>query len=481
MLKAQKRITHMNFRLIFFGLMALALPFAAVAAESGGEAAGGHGGEVGITLLFLGVLLLAAKLGGIVEKFGQPGVLGEIGAGIALSAVAFFGLQAITDIRHNEVLAFIAELGAVILLFQIGLESNIGKMMKVGLNALLVAVIGVVAPFVLGAFVLGPLLLPHLDFVSHLFLGAALVATSVGITAYVFREMGIAKTRASQTVLGAAVIDDILGLLVLAIVSALAAGGSVDGPFIMLLTVKAFGFLAGALILGNILAKVLSRAFSAIHTGTGMKLALALSFALSYAYIATLVGLAPIVGAFAAGLILDAVHFNSFDLPPIAKQLKRLRGFDKKEKKKIDELIEEHKHGHVEDLVGNLGLLLVPIFFVYTGLQIEFSSLLDPSLYVTAGIISVVAIFGKVIAGFAARGKLQEKLLVGVSMVPRGEVGLIFASVGKGLGAINDELFSIIILVIIITTFIAPPLIKLLSRRMERAQNIPMKPAHGRS
>ncbi len=437
---------------------------AALAAGGAGGSEAGHG-AIGITFVLLAILLIAAKLGGAVEKLGQPGVLGEIAAGIALSALGYFGVSILFEARDSQILAFIAELGAVILLFQIGLESNIGKMAKVGANALLVAMIGATLPFVLGTWVLGPLFFPEAPIASHLFLGAALVATSVGITAYVFQAMGMSKTRPAQVVLGAAVIDDVLGLLVLAVVSAIAAGGAVSLGMVGILSAKAFAFLALAILLGGIFAKTLSRAFSAISTGIGMKLTLALGFALVFSYLATLVGLAPIVGAFAAGLILDAVHFTSFQLPPIATDLRRLRGFDDEEKEKITKLIAKHEHGHIEDLIGNLGLILVPVFFVYTGLQIDFASLLNPNLYLVAGIITLIAIAAKVVAGIGAQGSITEKALVGVSMVPRGEVGLIFASTGMALGAISSEIFSVIVLVIIGTTFAAPPLIKLLLAR----------------
>lgn len=437
---------------LFFGS---ALPVFAATEESGG----GHGGA-GILFLFLAILLIASKIGGIIQKWGQPAVIGEIGAGIFLSFLAFSGLSFIDGIRHSETIAFIAELGAVLLLFQIGLETNIKKMTKVGVSALMVALIGVVVPFVLGSFVVGPLLFPESTFAARLFIGASLVATSVGITAYVFREMKVIKEKFAQVVLGAAVIDDVLGLLVLAVITALASGEAVSPGFVAILSLKAFGFLASAVILGNVLAHTLSKAFSMIHTGIGMKITLALTFALVYAYGATLVGLAPIVGAFAAGLILDAVHFKGFAFPEVVDDLLKFRGFDKKEKEKIALLAEKHKDTHIEELVSTLGLLFIPIFFVFTGLQIEFESLLNPSLYVSAFIITAVAILGKAVAGLAASGSMKEKLLVGVAMVPRGEVGLIFASVGKSIGAINDELFSVIIIVVIATTFVAPPLLK---------------------
>lgn len=418
------------------------------------ESGGGHA-DYGTILLGLAIILLAAKLGGVIEKIGQPGVLGELLAGIALSLIGFLGIHFIDDIRHNEVIAFLAEVGAIILLFQIGLESNIRQLAKVGVNAFLVAIIGVVAPFLLGTFVFGPLLFPDAPFVSHLFLGASVVATSVGITASVFKSLGILKYRASQTVLGAAVIDDVLGLLVLAIVTALASGSELTPEYVITLSIKAFAFLAVAIVAGSLLAKHISKIFSYIHTGTGMKLGIAFIFALIYSYAASLVGLAPIIGAFAAGLVLDAVHFSMFDSPAIVSQLKKL-----KPSKELEEIIHHQEHIHVEDMVSSLGLIFVPLFFAFTGLQIQIDSLLNPNLYLIALVITIGAVLTKASAGIAARGSFKEKLLVGVSMVPRGEVGLIFASAGKALGAINDELFSVIILVVIGTTFIAPSLIK---------------------
>lgn len=436
---------------------------------SGSEAASSEAvSPISLSFLFLAILLIAAKFGGVIEKYGQPSVVGELLAGIALSIAGYLGFHIIDEIRHNISMEFFAELGAVLLLFQIGLESNIDQMKKVGVRALMVAVLGVVAPFALGTFVFGPMLFPGHEQVTYLFIGAALVATSVGITASVYQSVGVLKMKASQTVLGAAVIDDVLGLLVLAVVSAIASGGDVTPAFIMELTLKAVAFLGGAIILGDVLAKGISKIFSAISTGTGMKLALALTFALVYAYLASLVGLAPIVGAFAAGLVLDQVHFNSFRLPDIAYDLKKLRGFDKKEKEQIDNLIHKHQHAHIEELIKNIGMLIIPIFFVFTGLLVDAGSLLNPAVYVTGVVLTVVAILGKMVAGIAAEGSKLQKLFVGVSMIPRGEVGLIFAATGKALGAIPNEVFSTIILVIILSTLIPPAFINKLAIKLKK-------------
>ena len=296
------------------------------------------------------------------------------------------------------------------------------------------------------------------------------MATSVGIPASVFKSLGKTNMHAFKTFLGATVIDDVIGLIVLAIVSALAAGGDVTPILVIGLAAKAFGFLIGSVVVGSLIAKPISRLFSAIHSGSGMKIVLAISFALVFAWGATLVGLAPIVGAFAAGLLLDAVHFEGFVGPKVATKFEEAMANNKIDNGELKAIIKEYKNAHVEKLIAHLALVFVPVFFVFTGLQIEIESLLEPSLYIIAFSISLLAILAKVIAGIPTKGSINEKLLVGFSMVPRGEVGLIFAATGLALGAISAEIFSIIVLVVMITTFIAPPIIKSLITKIEAEQ-----------
>lgn len=434
------------------------------------ESADGESGTVhfGIVFAMFALVLVAGKIGNFVERYDQPAVIGELLAGIALSALGYFGWDFIAQTTADTSIAFIASFGALLLLFSIGLESNLREMKRVGVNALMVALIGVTVPFVLGSYFLAPLFYGDASTSAKLFLGAAMVATSVGITASVFRSLKIIRTRAAQTVLGAAVIDDVLGLIVLAVVSALATGGTVTALSVAGIALKSFGFLAGALLLGTLLARQLSLIFSKIYSGIAMKLTFALGFALLFGYLAELFGLEPIIGAFAAGLLLDQVHFNSFADPEIVHDLKELEFKAQKDRDAVIRIIRKHKDTHIEELISTLSLVFVPVFFVYTGMQIEFGSLLQPKLYLIALIIAVFAVAGKVVAGLAAKGNFREKLLVGVSMVPRGEVGLIFAATGKSLGVLTDEIFSVIVLVVIITTFIAPPLIKKLAMPVER-------------
>ena len=202
--------------------------------------------------MWLALILLAAKLATLVERLGQPAVLGELIIGVLLGNLVLVGLNIFEPIKQDQFIAFLAELGVVILLFQIGLESNIEKMKQVGWRAFLVAGVGVVVPFILGTYLVGPWLLPGLDFNAYLFIGATLTATSVGITARVFQDLGKLQTKEAQIVLGAAVIDDILGLIILAVVSAMATGGNVGLGFLGIITLKAFLFLAGAIVFGRL-------------------------------------------------------------------------------------------------------------------------------------------------------------------------------------------------------------------------------------
>ncbi len=431
-------------------------------AAGGGGGAEGHGAS--ITLLWIAVILIAAKLASLVERWGQPAVLGELVMGVILGNLFMAGIDVFESIKHDEIIAFLSELGVIILLFQIGLESNIAEMKKVGVRALMVAIIGVVAPFVLGAYVVGPWLMPGMEMVAYLFLGAALTATSVGITARVFKDLGKLQTKEAQIVLGAAVFDDVFGLIILAVVSAIATIGAVSVGAVSIIVAKAFLFLAGSVVLGMLMAPRLGKIFSKIHTGVGMKFTLAVSICLIFAYVAGLIGLAPIIGAFAAGLVLDPVHFRYFKAPKMVNDVKKLAEKHNGEfKEELEEALEHHGHRHIEDLIEPLAYFLVPIFFIVTGMKVALESLFNTQILGVALAITVVAIIGKYISGYAA-GNVNKKI-VGVGMIPRGEVGLIFAAIGQSLGVLSDDLFSVIIVMVILTTLMAPPILAKLLKK----------------
>lgn len=423
-----------------------------------------HAASAAQIFLWIALLLLIAKLSGFIEKLGQPSVLGELVAGVLLGNLALLGIHFFDDVAGHEIIKFLAELGVVILLFQIGLESNVKDMKAVGVRAFIVAIIGVVVPFVLGTYLVGPWLMPGLATNTYLFLGAALVATSVGITARVFRDLGKLNTKAARIVLGAAVIDDVLGLIVLAVVSAIVTAGSVSVGTVSWITLKAILFLVGAIVIGQLAAPHAGKWFAKVHTGIGMKLSLAFAIGLIAAWLAGEIGLAPIVGAFAAGLVLDPVHFRFFIRPHFVEEIEEAaKSTNGGTRQALERIIEKHSHRHVEDLIEPLSLIFVPIFFVVTGMGVKLDALFNVPILLVALGITVVAIIGKIVAGIAAqRG---DRLLVGVGMIPRGEVGLIFATIGKSLGVVSDTVFSVIVIMVILTTLVTPPILALLLKR----------------
>lgn len=371
-------------------------------------------------LFLLVAILVAAKLmGELAEKIGQPAVLGELIAGVLLGSSALGILD-----PHTEVIHLMAEVGVILLLFQIGLETNLRQLLKVGPASAAVALVGVFLPFVLGygvATLLGLATLPAVV------AGAALTATSVGITARVLSDLGRLQEPESQIVLGAAVMDDIIGLVILAVVANVMAGGELTAASVGTTTLMAFGFVAAVVVLGRFLVPpvfdLLSRIGREETLGT-----MALAFAFLVAFLADRAGSALIIGAFAAGLVLGPT-----------------------------------RHSHViEHGVLRLSMLFVPIFFVWVGAAVDVRTFGDPHVLLVGGSLITVAVLGKFAAGYVPFWFKGRKAVIGVGMIPRGEVGLIFAQMGLTTGVLDAGLFSALTLMVMVTTFMAPPLLKLL-------------------
>ena len=450
-----KRSKIRPIRVIIIAVMMIMIFTSPAYAEEGS----GLGHTTTITFFWIAVILLVAKISSLVEHLEQPSVLGELVAGVILGNLFLIGIPFFEVPKNDPILLFLAELGVVILLFQVGLETNLSEMRRVGLNATLVAIIGVVAPFMLGTYVVGPFLLPGLDFYTYLFLGAALTATSVGITARVFRDLGQLQSAEAKIVLGAAVIDDILGLIILAVVSAVVTAGSVSVGEVSWIIFKAVAFLVITVASGLRLAPYVNQGFAKINAGIGMKFTLLASSGLIFAFLAGLIGLAPIVGAFAAGLVLEPLHYRDFKDPEIIDDLKKgLKEAPPDVRLSVFGIMEAHSRHHAEELIEPVAHLFVPIFFVMTGMAVRLDVLFNPSVLLVALGVTVLAILGKLVAGLVVSGD-NNRWLVGWSMVPRGEVGLIFATIGKSLGVVSDETFSIIVIMVILTTLITPPVL----------------------
>jgi len=321
-------------------------------------------------------------------------------------------------------LSLFSVLGVLILAFMVGLQSSVAEMRKVGIQAMLVAVVGVVIPFVLG-LALGVWLLPGEGRPAQLFVAATLCATSVGISARVFKDLGKVHTAEARVILGAAVIDDVLGLLLLAVVAGIAATGSVDSVEVARLSALSVLFLGVVFFFGERIARGAAHIFERLDREQG-KLLFPVALAFALAWVADLIHLASIVGAFAAGLIISEEYFA-----------------------------EGSRGWKIEDLVAPLETIFAPVFFVLMGMQVNLASFTEPSTLFMAGAFTTAAIVGKLAAGVPA-GRGVDRLSVGVGMVPRGEVGLIFASIGKEMGAVSDAVFSAIVIMVIVTTFVTP-------------------------
>ena len=414
-------------------------------------------------LLSLVVIFLASKIGGeLCAKVNLPPVLGELIGGVVVgisilrlltfpeegslgqeSLIMGFlertagmpsGAIPLVFASQGEIISTLSELGVILLLFEIGLESDLKELIRVGPQAAIVAVVGVVVPFAAGT--LGLMTFFHVATIPSIFAGAALTATSIGITAKVLSEIQQLTSKEGQIIIGAAVLDDVLGIIVLAVVASLAKTGEVKITSIIWLIVGAIVFLLGAILVGRWLSPFFVALVNNLNT-RGQLLLSALIFAFILSYIAAAIHLEAILGAFAAGLVLG----------------------------------ETDKRRELEEQVVPLADFFVPIFFVVVGARTDLS-VLNPFVpsnregLIIATFLVVVAIVGKLITGLTLPGKENiNRLAVGIGMIPRGEVGLVFAGVGAATGVLTDSLDAAIIVMVIFTTFIAPPFLRLAFQR----------------
>lgn len=462
-------------------LLSLALLLApAMACAGNGE----HSDPVAPVILGVTGILFLALLGRFgARKLGQPSVLGELIMGVVLGNLAYYlHLDLIMVLREGPAIFAIVELafsqgrslseaaamvlegetaarilsvlqgpygaqmlqvaqtvdvfsryGVIFLLFLVGLDTSVQEMRAVGGASTRVAFVGVLLPFVLG-FEAARLLMPELSPNADLFIAATLGATSVGITARVLKDLGQDRSQEARIILGAAVLDDVLGLVMLAIVSGIIVSGGIKFGAIAWIVLLALAFIGAAIWLGPYLLRYAIGLVSRLDL-IEAKMFVSYLFVMVLAWLANLMGLATIIGAFTAGLILHDAYFHQWG--------------------------EHTEHSYsIKDLIMPLEVILVPIFFVLMGIQVKLETFLDLHVIKMAAGLLVAAVVGKIAAGLVA-GRSVNRLGVGVGMLPRGEVGLIFAAIGKSLGVISDALFSAVVLMVIVTTLIAPPLLKL--------------------
>jgi Kef-type K+ transport system membrane component KefB len=469
--------------------MAVGGEAAAVAAVSGPSQTGD---PYAFLFQVLAIILISAAVGHYAAaKLKQSAVLGEIVAGIIVGTILYqFGGPTITVIRHYEqvhevsssalqasvcfidvarqvlnkaglppkdahqlqevllrrdvaqfyltvnALQLFSSLGIVLLLFMVGLELKVKEMRAVGGWALAVALIGIAGIFILGYLALNIFFLKGGNPLAPVFLAAALTATSIGITARVFQDLKRLRSREAKVVLGAAVVDDVVGLIILAVVTGVAIRGGVYLSTVAGIFAKAAIFLGGVLLLGGILVPRLVKLFATLTRGN-VRVIFPFALLMFLAWLADRFGLATIIGAFAAGIIIEEDYFPG-------------GGQDRT----------------VGSIIAPIQAIFAPIFFVLIGLRVDLTTLANPQVILISLVLVVIIFISKLASALPVK-KGDNRLVVAAGMLPRGEVSLIFASLGKSLGLLNDNLFSVIIIVMLLTTLITPPLLKWAIERQE--------------
>jgi Kef-type K+ transport system membrane component KefB len=420
----------------------------------------------------LGELIMGVILGNLAYYFGLDLLLvlregpaifeleKHVIAGDALNMAAFSTLGSdaaprvlqVLQGRHGSEILQVAHTvdvfsryGVIFMLFLVGLDTSVDEMRRVGADSARVAVIGVALPFAFG-FLAARAFLPEASLNTDLFIAATLGATSVGITARVLQDLHREQSREAHVILGAAIMDDVLGLLMLAVVTGIIVSGGVDLTNVISVVVLSIVFLGGVLFLGPYFLNLVIRLFCQLDL-IEAKMFTSYLFVMIIAWLANLVGLATIIGAFAAGLILNDTFFERCG-------------------------VSRDDYGlSIKNLIMPLEVILVPIFFILMGIQVKLEAFADTHVLILAGGLLLAAVAGKLASGLGAN-RNTNRLAVGLGMTPRGEVGLIFAAIGKSLGVITDALFSAIVLMVIVTTLLSPPLLKLvLERNAPRGEN----------
>ena len=391
---------------------------------------------VHLLLVIAAVLLTTRALSVLAERFGQPAILGELVGGVLLGA-SVLGILDPADLAIHT----LAQLGLLILLFEIGLATDLRALTREGGTAAVIAVVGVVLPFVIGYAALSAMGIGRL---AAIVCAASLTATSISVSTRVLAELGFLQTQEGRVVLGAAVLDDIIGLVILSVIGSFAAGVAITATGVVRTSAVAFGFVAIAIIVGSFVVPPLFHAAKRLRSPTTIAI-MGLAFAFSLAALAGLLGSAIIVGGFVAGVLLNRID----------------------------------QRDDVQRSAGAMGSLLTPIFFASVGASVDLRALAQPRTLLITLVLLVTGAVGKVIAAYVPVWFKGNKALVGAAMLPRGEVELIVAQTGLAIGALDASLFGSITLMVLLTTLLSPPLIQGIAKRDPRALELRPRKAAG--
>ncbi|MEH6585131.1 MAG: cation:proton antiporter [Halioglobus sp.] len=384
------------------------------------------------SLALILMITLADACGFLFERLGLPELVGEISAGILLGNLALLGIDFnfTALLRDSEFMTYSSELALVLLLFLVGLESDMRDLLKVGRNATLVAFAGVILPVLMG---LGAATALGINGgLQGWFVGAMLAATSVGITAKLLEAQGKLKSPSGEVILGAAVIDDVLGILLLAVLASIAVSGEFELSALFVIIAKALLFFGGALFVGQRLMPQMVH-MVAITKHASIWTGFAFCLALGFAELAALAGLAPLIGAFVAGLLLDDVYFR------------------------VGATLQKHT---LEELIRPISDIMISIFFVGVGAQVQLEVLADPGIVLTIVVLTLVAVVSKGATGYLVKGPGLDRLGIGLGMIPRGEVGLVFAAFAFAQGVFLPDTYTALVMVVLLSSIIGPALLK---------------------
>ncbi|MBP9743027.1 MAG: cation:proton antiporter [Burkholderiales bacterium] len=419
-----------------------------------------------VILLWLVIMIFLSRSFSIVKKFGLPVVVGEILSGVFLGQLHNLGINLFQDTQSNMVVRFLAALGAIILMFEIGLESKLHDLKRNFKSGIKLAISGTIFTFIAG-FLIAKWLIPNANLSLELLIGVITAATATGISAKTFKELGILQSKEVKIVLVASILDELISILFFGIIS----GMIIDAEFnlfnfsITLFQVTTFFVFAA--IFGNWITPLLTNWSTKIHAGINMKIGVLLIICFLFSWVAHILGLATVIGAFVAGLILDQVYFKSFSKSNFFTRVRTLTTKVENQhlRDQFEQLIEHEEEKSLEELLKPLSHVFVPVFFIYIGLLLDLKQLFTAFTMTITLSLLLVSFLGRILSGYLMQDKKINKLIMGLGMTPVGEAGLIFAVFGHVTGIINSSILSAVVSTVVISSIITPLLIKYAIRK----------------
>lgn len=415
-----------------------------------------------LVFLWLVFFIFLSRGLSIVRKIGLPLIVGEIFAGVILGSMDIFGINLFKDTESNTIVKFLADFGAIILMFEIGLESKLSDLKRNFRTGIKVALSGTFFTF-MGGFFISFLFIPNASTQLNLLIGVITAATATGIAAKTFKEMEIIHSREVKIVMVSSILDEVISIFCFAVISALIIDNTINLINISISIVQVMGFFMFAAIFGQWITPLLTTWSTKIHSGINMKIGVLLIICFLFAWLSHIMGLASVIGAFIAGLILDEVYFKSFSKSNFFQQLRQIAKnlTPGPLHNELINSIEQQEQKTLEELLKPLSHVFVPVFFIHIGLMLEIEELFKYQTLIITCALLVVSFIGRLLSGHLIRGNKVNKTIIGLGMSPIGEAGLIFAVFGKNVGIISSPVLSAIVSTLVISAILTPILIKI--------------------